>query len=530
MTDQLGGLSPPPPPPAPEPPAVSGPWRRTAWFTALALVAVFPLGLLLMWTRRPGWGRVANWMVTGVVALAAALLLVGVTRSTLHPQARSGPSAALPSPRTPTTGAPTTGTPTIGTPTPAPSSSASHGTKPTTTAPPSARSPGPALSAARNLLVWPFAGTSIWNTPVGRAATYVPAGIAPASQRSVATDQDVIIMRPTAPLTPIAYNGAGWSGASRCGGGGTVLATAPIPSNLIVPGSSGNYAFAILMPDGHTVLQGQPLARCTAGGAATALHLAPSADLRTDGTLGAHGGSGLSSLGGTIRLGELTPGAPPIRHALKVNLDGAADYWPVGFRWPAVKEDSYGPQRYRGKVPALKMGALLALPASLNLASLNLQTTPGRMIAWTLQNYGAYCVDDAGRSVNSIATELGPDGSVTDQFQKTWGVPFVSGVNDTPWARDIASIFAHLAVVDNNSPTSIGGGGTLLQSYAPPYSAIGTASSPPLLSTAAVLADQVSAPNGNLALTVGGRAPQPTTPVLLVRRDVTPAFARGPPA
>ena len=35
---------------------------------------------------------------------------------------------------------------------------------------------------------------------------------------------------------------------------------------------------------------------------------------------GAHGGSHLSSIGGTIRRGELLPGAPPIRHALKLML------------------------------------------------------------------------------------------------------------------------------------------------------------------------------------------------------------------
>jgi hypothetical protein len=331
--------------------------------------------------------------------------------------------------------------------------------------------PAPAPAGFRNPDAWPFASTSIWNTPIGRAAVYVPAGIAPATARTVSTDQDVVVMQPTAPMTPIQFNGAAWSGGSRCAGGAT-LASAPIPASLVVPSGKGNYSFAILMPDGHTVVQGQPMARCSAGGPVTSFHVSAPADLYGAGTLGAHGGSGLSSLGGTIRLGELVPGAPPIRHALKVNLDGAADYWPLGFRWPAIKEDGYGPQRYGGRVPSLKMGALLALPASLNLASLNLQSGPGRMIAWTLQNYGAYCVDDAARSVYSIATELGPAGAVTNQFQQAWGFPFVSGVGDTPWARDLATIFAHLDVVDNNSPLTVGGAGPRLQPYAPPFTAV----------------------------------------------------------
>jgi len=361
--------------------------------------------------------------------------------------------------------------------------------------------PAPALAGYRNPLAWPFASTSIWNTPIGRAAAYVPAGIAPATARTVATDQDVIVMQPTAPMTPIQYNGAAWSGGSRCAGGAT-LASAPIPASLVVASGKGNYSFAILMPDGHTVVQGQPMARCSAGGPVTSAHVSAPADLYGAGTLGAHGGSGLSSLGGTIRLGELVPGAPPIRHALKVNLDGAADYWPLGFRWPAIKEDGYGPQRYGGKVPSLKMGALLALPASLNLASLNLQSGPGRMIAWTLQNYGAYCVDDAARSVYTIATELGPAGAVTDQFQQAWGYSFVSGVGDTPWARDIATIFAHLDVVDNNSPVTVGGAGPRLQPPAPPFTAVRVSTATTGFATA-TFADWAPAPAQAVLLGVG---------------------------
>merc|ERR1719329_1032985 len=39
-----------------------------------------------------------------------------------------------------------------------------------------------------------------------------------------------------------------------------------------------------------------------------------------DGNLGAHGGSGFSGVGGAIRSGELDPDAPPIAHALKIEL------------------------------------------------------------------------------------------------------------------------------------------------------------------------------------------------------------------
>jgi pyruvate/2-oxoglutarate dehydrogenase complex dihydrolipoamide acyltransferase (E2) component len=534
VTDQ-----PSPPPPSQPPPAAVAtstppahqPWYRSTWFTVLSLV-VFPVGLTLMWTRRPSWGRHRNSIVTAAVAVAATaavLVVLAATRTPgSHPPSPSGASAVLTSPGS-TSSAPPAATPTTKAATPSPSSAA----KPPPTRRAAPGTPAPAPAGFRNPALWPFARTSIWNMPIGSSAVYVTARVAPATQRTVTTDQDVIVMEPSAPMTPILWNGAGWSGGSRCSGQGLVLGRAPIPTSLVVPSSTNNYSFAVLMTDGQTVVQGQPLARCSAGGAATALHLSTPANLYTDGTLGAHGGSGMSSLGGTVRLGELVPGAPPIRHALKVNLDGAADYWPVGFRWPAVKEDSYGPQRYGGKVPALKMGALLALPASLNLASLNLQTAPGKMIAWTLQNYGAYCVDDAARSVFSIATELGPAGAVSTQFQQGWGYPFSSGVKDTPWAKDIATIVANLAVVDNNSPISIGGGGTPRQPYAPPFSALATVAAV----TAPGSNTAVPATLAHAAVSLASTAPSPATarpalaPALVARREAATAQAApGPPA
>ena len=49
-------------------------------------------------------------------------------------------------------------------------------------------------------------------------------------------------------------------------------------------------------------------------------------------------------------------------------------------------------------------------------------------------------------------------------------LPFeTASVNGTdPWSQDIATIFAHLDIVTNNGPTSIGGGGTPLAPLLPP--------------------------------------------------------------
>ena len=197
--------------------------------------------------------------------------------------------------------------------------------------------PTPAPAGTRNKFLWPFASTSIWNMPIGRGAVYVPAHIALPTLQTLTADQDIIVMDPTAPMVLLAHSGAGWSGGNRCTVSGPTLTSVPIPATFTVSSNGHNDALAVLMPDGQTVIQAQPFARCTPAGPATALALAPADNLYTNGILGAHGGSGLSSLGGTLRLNELVPGGQ-IRHALKVNLDAAADLYPSpGYRWPAIR-------------------------------------------------------------------------------------------------------------------------------------------------------------------------------------------------
>src|SRR5256886_6776979 len=183
-------------------------------------------------------------------------------------------------------------------------------------------------TSGRDPLLWPFSRDSIWNLPIGASAVYVAANLQQATQRGMTTDPDVIILTPNATMPPGYYNSDGWSGGSRCATPGNVLYNAPIPGNFVVQGAgpnnpdgtTPNYATAILMPDGHTLTQGQPFARCTADGSAT-MWWSVSNDLYGTGVEGGHGGSKLSSIGGTIRLGELVPGGV-IRHVMKVNLYG----------------------------------------------------------------------------------------------------------------------------------------------------------------------------------------------------------------
>src|SRR2546426_1219532 len=280
--------------------------------------------------------------------------------------------------------------------------------------------PGGGPPGGRDPLLWPFSRDSIWNLPIGASAVYVPASIQQPTQRGMTTDPDVIILTPNATMTAVYYNSDGWSGGSRCSPQGNVLFNAPIPDRFVVPGAGStnpdgttpNYATAILMPDGHTLTQGQPFARCTAGGPAT-MWWSVTNDLYGTGIDGGHGGSGLSSLGGTIRLGELVPGGV-IRHVMKINLYGLNNYFydgtTHGYRWPASQADGCASSCYGGTTPALRMGSLLAIPGSVNIDSLGLETEPAKILARALQDYGAYTVDDTAWSVYAIATEFSPAG------------------------------------------------------------------------------------------------------------------------
>jgi hypothetical protein len=288
-------------------------------------------------------------------------------------------------------------------------------------------------------------------------------------------------MKPTAPLTNVMYSSVAWNGGDRCpASNSTVLMQAPIPSNYYAASNNGNMCAAILLADGHTIAQTEPLAKCSGYSYATSTYNAPNADLYADGIRGAHGGSGMSSLGGTLRVGELRPGDVGVHHAIKLDIYMKEAYKcttaSTCFRWPAVTADGYavgwygtGANNPNVNNAAMVMGALLAIPANVDISALGLETEPGRELAWTLQNYGGYVVDDTWAAQFAIPTEVGPDGSFAAQFKSDYGFSFNDNLlNNDPWRRDIQRLLTSLYVVNNNTPTSIGGGGTPRQPLAPP--------------------------------------------------------------
>lgn len=343
---------------------------------------------------------------------------------------------------------------------------------------------------SRTPVAWPFAWDSIWNLPIGAGATYVPARIQ-LGDYGLYAEEDILMLAPNAPLVDVIAHNADWDpGRKRCESiisPTEVLFTGvPVPASFSTEpdhtGDTPNHSAAILMPDGLTIRQSQPLHRCGVGGPVVSQYNYPDDNIKTgNGIDGAHGGSGMSSMGGVIRLGELVPNRT-ILHALKLVVDSrqyvyydANDPTP-GYRWPAQWADAGAESAYGGQAPAFEMGALLALKPDFSVD--NLRTEPAKIVARTLRDYGGYVVDSAGWNAYYLTVEWSPAGRVLDEFEQTWGFPFIapqpaSCTNGADpacrWSQDMADIFTNLHVVDNNGPQSIGGPGVRRQPCAPPF-------------------------------------------------------------
>ncbi len=320
-------------------------------------------------------------------------------------------------------------------------------------------------NGTRDKFKWPFASNSPWNTSIGSGASYQDANIVRGAGTLFAIDEDIVVMKPTAPMIDVKYNGSGWTeGGDRCPAQGGTVQSVPVPASYWVGNTTQNHSASFLMPDGQTVKQNQPFTRCVAGGVATTLLAFGDQNIYQAGLYGSHGGSGLSALGGTIRLGEFSSGK--ISHVMKVNLLASQYYWSgCQARWPANRVDGYcgggGTDAYRGSNPNFTPGALLALKPDFNVNGL--RTIPGKILARAFIDYGAYVVDDKYIDAYAIVTEQGPDGRVANEFQSLYGFGIEQrqvALITTPWGLDIKDIFENLYIVTNNRADNVGGGGT----------------------------------------------------------------------
>ncbi|KYC39329.1 hypothetical protein WA1_31845 [Scytonema hofmannii PCC 7110] len=325
----------------------------------------------------------------------------------------------------------------------------------------------------RDKHLWPFACDSIWNVPIGSNANYVDAYI---GSNGAGVDTDWYIpTKNTDQLQHVHMVGA-W-GKGRC------IGTKPqeqaqwhpkageqlhIPHELIIPDARENFtpnnSSAFLKPDGKTLVSFNVTTRCEKGGPLYGYWFGEQ-DIYGDGIDGGHGGSGMSSIGGSIRQGELVDNNP-IRHALKLVIWGKWLHYnssspTPGRRWPARVADAYASNQYKGSNPALVMGSLLAVPPHVSAESLGLTTKAGKKIFQAMQDYGAYIVDDSGWDFNYICLERAAE----EEYEKVTGRHFN---DDKHLQDDLTKIIGALKVVDNNGPKNIGGGGTPRQPLAPP--------------------------------------------------------------
>jgi hypothetical protein len=259
---------------------------------------------------------------------------------------------------------------------------------------------------------------------------------------------------------------------------------------------TSNNAAALLLPDQETLVQFQPLVRCTPGGPlfslpswrddtmfnGTAWVPQPGPQNQSilgNGIWGAHGDSRLSSIGGTIRLGELLPSSPPIAHAIKLMLWGQDYYFPGNntvpcYRWPALNCDgswnaSTDPTNgnyYNGTNIKLKPGALLAIP-SWDSAKLqkNITTMIGQKLLDVLTHYGGYLDDNTAHDRGAFNVEGGVRKEVQSHYE---GLDLSNIVPGQSLYQDLVVIYRNLQVVDNNSEDQIGGGGTPCRKPLPP--------------------------------------------------------------
>jgi len=250
----------------------------------------------------------------------------------------------------------------------------------------------------------------------------------------------------------------------------------------------GNNAVSFLLPDSTTALTVQPVYVCGAGAPLLARRPAngqATVDIvRDDGRLGGHGGSGLSSLGGALRRGELMPGSPPVRHVLQLEFFAHFFFYrpedgnqSACYTWPATQCDSYAfacatdpAHCYGGALPYMAPGALLAVPpADAPALRAALRTEPARLLLDALSTYGAYVIDDSHWNASGLGAELGWMEDFASN-ETGWGFPYsVTAASGSAFYDDWLALMRGLRVVVNNGPDSPGGGGAPLAPLPPPF-------------------------------------------------------------
>ena len=335
----------------------------------------------------------------------------------------------------------------------------------------------------RDPALWPFDSRSLWNQPIGSNAEYVPikCGLGNAvpgcegNRPNINTDTysiNLYFARPGDPVTLM----QNWYGniGGQCAGQAIPIPAEAEPSK----GSDAHIAFFVpertfVYETGAVYKPREPGLLGYEGGVINGWlwfqNDTRGMGMGKDGA--AHGtrASGFPSIAGLIRKGELRNGIPHVL-AMATSRANLNPNGPDGrtWVWPALSSDYIFPNQYFPKsVPLpeelakegwykrhdgnLFIGSLVAIPANVDLDSLEFKTVEGRKVAEALQNYGAY-IADMGDAPFVLFAE-----------------PGVSGECDMPAViQDIQKLEGLLQIVANNTPETPGGGGTPRAPLAPP--------------------------------------------------------------
>ena len=328
----------------------------------------------------------------------------------------------------------------------------------------------PVMEGTRDKYYWPFSKDSIWNMPIGSNAQLEPAGFK--KENAVGIDPEYFVkVSENDPIVKVYYISS-WKDRMP---GSNIIGELKVPNDfMLADGTGENNCSAFVMPNGYSFYQLCGVCRTAEypdriiGG----IYNEKPMSLYEQGIGGSHFGSGLSAIGGSIRRGELTSDGN-INHAIKLCV-WANKYLYYsndikGYTWPADRCDSYANRQgdvneYNGKNPLIVQGSLLALPRNETIESLGLTTEVGKKLFYAFQNYGAYIVDDTTRSAYVLAVENG----VNEEVEAKYGYSLKEQRGGVFYS-DLMKIIQKLCVVTNNSPDSIGGGGTPCQPLAPDF-------------------------------------------------------------
>ena len=353
----------------------------------------------------------------------------------------------------------------------------------------------PRRTPSATAFLWPYADSSIWNMPIGSEAG-LPGGRTPARRRGVGVECRARARdppRPSPPATSSPSAAASVAAGGRCSKQDFDLGfDLRVPDDWLVPdagrdnpyGLTPNSSFALVTEDGLRSIQGQVIARCEVGGP---VYLPDwmrfsgnrkESSLRGDGldigTAG-HGASGLSTLGGTVRLGELV-GDRPIRHSHQGSIPSAIRCCTTRRTCAGIGGRRDGPtatparrrlapigynregERQAGDRGAA--GAPRPRPPSSPSASPP-PPRPGESSFYAMQNYGVYFVEDAAHDVWDLVAER----DVEIEFEEAYGY----GLGSRTWRAEMNRLMTALSVITNNAPWSVGGGGTPRVALAPPF-------------------------------------------------------------